>query len=566
MEVKEHACIVDDRFELATELEKSIVENFRDPVCLGIVNVLNEAKKPAECINCKQIYCYDCAHDLQNKKKTCPLCRHNFEIGPMNHKLLSILLDIECKCQYFRQGCSHRAPLKLLLSHQKECEYKGRPELPYNPNQLNRKSSIGEKESKVIEDLATTIEDIPLDDATFNEIVAAGAFDEKGNIDFTKVQKILLSKERMAHKTKPKPHYVPEQYEQVRKGNERAFSKGNRLEPEHDASGNRAISVIANFIGNLFAGKDSQDKREESKSNMPVQSQPNPMYPRIGMATQYQYPQAQGMGSHNSGYIASNYVPLDNRYRCPSGHSVGLVANLSLLPFTSNQNYQKNMFYCRQCQQTLPVGPAGVVHCLSCPFDICSDCFRIPLTCKNNHLLQKTKDLSKAPLHYRSNEATCNICEVKILPANAGILVCTNCFYHVCLDCARPPVVCPNFHLLRREINLNLFPNKKFKCSDCKKKKDFIEKSIGVLMCSQCSYYRCEDCFINNRQHMKFYCSKHHLLRRLFKFKHPGLLSWQMLNRYNCHGCKELKVLDGKGVWNCKGCNLHICPNCIKRA
>ena len=47
------AFIEDERFVLRTVLEKSIIENFRDPICLGIVNISNNNKKPAECLTCK---------------------------------------------------------------------------------------------------------------------------------------------------------------------------------------------------------------------------------------------------------------------------------------------------------------------------------------------------------------------------------------------------------------------------------------------------------------------------------------------------------------------------------
>lgn len=588
MESNESAFIEDDRFELRTELEKGILENFRDPICLGIVNILNNTKKPAECLSCRQIFCYDCAHDLINRKKDCPLCRKSFTIGPMNHKLLSILLDIECKCQYFNRGCEYKSPLKLLTSHEKECTHKTSKEVSQTTGMRGSKV-LTREETQKIDTLAMKIEDLHLDDETFNQVMAAGAFDENGNIDFAKIQQIILSKGSNSTQKK-----VPLEEEKQMPGSNQSTLKPESVKGENrndvpvreknfaqrvgeqlgesigslfNSSQARSSNTIAGFFSGLLASKShkSQSKDQNNGSN----SKPNPFQvvsssqikgnPQFGQSQQLQPNQSQ----QQPVYFVPNFVMLDARYRCQGAHPLGLVQNLALLPFTNNPDYQQNAFYCRVCLTRQLVGPAGVVHCMTCQFDVCPTCAAFPITCSSNHMLQKVYDLVNLPPKYKTNEAFCNVCQIKVKPDRIGVLICLTCNYHMCVDCAKSPVLCARGHPLRRENGETFFPKNKYRCLDCGEQKERIDKGIGVLMCRTCLYYRCEDCFIKNRPQMKFTCAKKHEMQRLFKFGNPSLFSLQVLGMYKCQSCKVSKAIDAKGVWNCSKCSFNICTDCL---
>ncbi len=77
-----------------------------------------------------------------------------------------------------------------------------------------------------------------------------------------------------------------------------------------------------------------------------------------------------------SGYSAtdtSRPVACVNCKLCPSVHKLGYNYDLSVFGFGT---YDYNEYYCDVCSRTKK-NDKGVLHCISCEFDMCPECERM---------------------------------------------------------------------------------------------------------------------------------------------------------------------------------------------
>lgn len=114
---------VDDRkfYTGSSEIEAAVLEFFRDPCCLLIVNPFETKTQPVECSCCQQIFCHDCSESLLGCKHACPICRNPYKPTRINLKLRSLFELLRVSCQNKKYGCTFKAKYKDIKAHENNC-------------------------------------------------------------------------------------------------------------------------------------------------------------------------------------------------------------------------------------------------------------------------------------------------------------------------------------------------------------------------------------------------------------------------------------------------------------
>ena len=113
------------------------------------------------------------------------------------------------------------------------------------------------------------------------------------------------------------------------------------------------------------------------------------------------------------------------------------------------------------------------------------------------------------------------------------------------MQCAK----CPS----KPQLQLQLSKDATRRCYGCGQFVDAVGDKY--YMCTMCKIYvTCKNCRI---------CLNHHFMKKVVFLsntdKHYGAC-----NKYQCDGCKLLKINDDDGVWHCAPCNYDICTECLE--
>ena len=97
-------------------------QNIIDLICPICFNLL---KYPISCSsnNICHTFCKECIDKYLIEKKTCPICKQNFEYKE-NIEIEKILKKINFKCLFQKEGCTKIMKYSEYLNHIKECEFK----------------------------------------------------------------------------------------------------------------------------------------------------------------------------------------------------------------------------------------------------------------------------------------------------------------------------------------------------------------------------------------------------------------------------------------------------------
>lgn len=121
MEVEETATFDDKRLVDLNSTE--LIKIHSCPVCYAVVNPINKEKKPCQCKECHQIYCFDCFTRIVIRKEKCPQCRTTFRSQPVNRTVLGTLDTFKIRCVFYDKGCTFQATVASILSHEKFCKF-----------------------------------------------------------------------------------------------------------------------------------------------------------------------------------------------------------------------------------------------------------------------------------------------------------------------------------------------------------------------------------------------------------------------------------------------------------
>lgn len=116
---------------------------------------------------------------------------------------------------------------------------------------------------------------------------------------------------------------------------------------------------------------------------------------------------------------------------CENGHSLERVIDLATL----DKGYINNYFKCGNCRK-MRKNKDGVLCCLQCNFNLCTDCEETDhIKCVNNHRLKRVLQLKLEKPIYSDNNFVCDICSKQDQSSGLGVLHCSICDYDICHSC-----------------------------------------------------------------------------------------------------------------------------------